>query len=274
LPLATEEVVPASPGPQETKSSSCCCCMQMGLEELWSRLEEPCSHARFSSFPVSRGLSTEGWWACSVEHQDATAATSAHCGNPALDATSRHHGQSGDLNLGPPVNPRHGRASSARLRAHCPRRGDEPRYCSIRANFAARVSQGGSYSACAWRMRCEIYLTTSSLATCSRQSVYDSEVLLWVIPSLKKGNRSALSTGACMSFGDASNGPDFDTDLSRNVNLIRLLALGKFDLALSQRLVQSSQLLAAHPRGRVPPGGSSAIFVVGSAVTFRIFERS
>ena len=47
----------------------------------------------------------------------------------------------------------------------------------VRANFAARVSQGGSYSAYAWRMRCEIYLTTSSLATCIRQSVYDSEVL-------------------------------------------------------------------------------------------------
>ena len=56
------------------------------------------------------------------------------------------------------------------------------RHCSrlvtgVRANFAARVSQGGSYSAYAWRMRCEIYLTTSSLATCIRQSVYVSEVL-------------------------------------------------------------------------------------------------
>jgi hypothetical protein len=47
----------------------------------------------------------------------------------------------------------------------------------VRANFAARVSQGGSYSAYARRMWCEIYLTTSSLATCIRQSVYDSEVL-------------------------------------------------------------------------------------------------
>ena len=46
----------------------------------------------------------------------------------------------------------------------------------VRVNFAARVSQGGSY-AYASRMWCEIYLTTSSLATCIRQSVYDSEVL-------------------------------------------------------------------------------------------------
>jgi hypothetical protein len=59
----------------------------------------------------------------------------------------------------------------------------------IRANFAARVSQGGFYSAYAWRMRCEIYLTTSSIATCTSiirklESVYDSEVrsisLLWL----------------------------------------------------------------------------------------------
>jgi hypothetical protein len=43
------------------------------------------------------------------------------------------------------------------------------------------------------------------------------------IPSLKKGNQSALL--ARMSFGHASNGPDFDTDSSRNVNLFRLIAL-------------------------------------------------
>ncbi len=43
---------------------------------------------------------------------------------------------------------------------------------------------------------------------------------------------------------------------------------GKFDLALFQRLVHSSQLLAAHPRGPLRH------YVVGSAVTFRIFERS
>jgi hypothetical protein len=34
-----------------------------------------------------------------------------------------------------------------------------------RRTFAARVSQGGSYSAYVWRMRCEVYLMTSSLAT-------------------------------------------------------------------------------------------------------------
>jgi hypothetical protein len=44
----------------------------------------------------------------------------------------------------------------------------------VRANFAARVSQGlrllHSVGAYARRMRCEIYLTTSSLATCIRIS--------------------------------------------------------------------------------------------------------
>ena len=105
----------------------------------------------------------------------------------------------------------------------------------VRANFAARVSQGGSYSTYARRMRCEIYLTTSSLATCIRQSVYDSEVLsisqlrLWDIctHTLAEKGESISVAGACMSFGhrDASNGPDFVTDLSRNVNLLRLIAL-------------------------------------------------
>ena len=103
----------------------------------------------------------------------------------------------------------------------------------VRANFAARVSQGGSYSAYARRMRCEIYLTTSSLATCIRQSVYDSEVLsisqlrLWDIctHTLAEKGESISVAGACMSFGHASNGPDFVTDLSRNVNLLRLIAL-------------------------------------------------
>ena len=129
----------------------------------------------------------------------------------------------------------------------------------VRANFAARRHggsqlEGGSYSAYgvhngggagrpyAWRMRCEIYLTTSSVATCIRQSllVYDSEVLsinslrLWALgghvtaipsESLKKRNQSVLLlrlplSGPCMGFRHASNGPDFDTELSRNVNLL------------------------------------------------------
>ena len=79
----------------------------------------------------------------------------------------------------------------------------------------------------------EIYLTTSSLATCIRQSVYDSEVLsinhlrLWAIctHTLAEKGESISVAGACMSFGHASNGPDFDTDSSRNVNLLRLIAL-------------------------------------------------
>ena len=141
----------------------------------------------------------------------------------------------------------------------------------VRANFAARVSQGGSYSAYARRMRCEIYLTTSSLATCIRQSVYDSEVLsinhlrLWAIctHTLAEKGESISVAGACMSFGHASNGPDFDTDSSRNVNFesvtLRLDRFGKFDLALFHRLVHSSQLLAAHPRGPL------RYYVVGSA---------
>jgi hypothetical protein len=68
-----------------------------------------------------------------------------------------------------------------------------------------------------------------------------------------------------MNFGHASNGPDFDTDLSRNVNLT-LDRFGKFDLALFQRLAESSQLLAVH---RVVLSDSSASFVIGAAVTFR-----
>jgi hypothetical protein len=74
--------------------------------------------------------------------------------------------------------------------------------------------------------------------------------------------------GACLSFGHASNGPDFDTDLSRDVESVSLIRFRKFDLALFQRLVQSSQTLAAS-------SWSSAMFVVasGPAVTFRIFER-
>ena len=40
----------------------------------------------------------------------------------------------------------------------------------------------------------------------------------------EKGESISVA-GACMSFGHASNGPDFDTDSSRNVNLLRLIAL-------------------------------------------------
>ncbi len=59
--------------------------------------------------------------------------------------------------------------------------------------FFTCVSQGGSYSTYVRRMRCEIYLTTWSLATYIRQAVYDSEVLpisllrLWAYPSLNRG---------------------------------------------------------------------------------------
>ncbi len=37
--------------------------------------------------------------------------------------------------------------------------------------------------------------------------------------------RSISVAGACMSFGHARNGPGFDTNLPRNVNLLRLLAM-------------------------------------------------
>jgi hypothetical protein len=47
------------------------------------------------------------------------------------------------------------------------------------------------------------------------------QLRLWAIPSLKRESISVA--GACMSFGHASNGPDFDTELSRNVNLLRLM---------------------------------------------------
>ncbi len=52
-----------------------------------------------------------------------------------------------------------------------------------------------------------------------------------------------------MSFSHASDGPDFDTDLSLEVNQLTLDRSGKFDLARFQRPVESSQLLAAHRRG-------------------------
>ena len=144
----------------------------------------------------------------------------------------------------------------------------------VRANFAARVSQGRSYSAYARRMRCEIYLTTSSLATCIRQSVYDSEVLsitgsqlrLWdkCTHTLAEKGESISVAGACMSFGHASNGPDFVTDLSRNVNLLRLIALASSSIVSKARSIKSA---ACGTSSR-----SSAIFVVGSAVTSRTFE--
>ncbi len=71
--------------------------------------------------------------------------------------------------------------------------------------------------------------------------------------TLAEKGESISVAGACMSCGHASNGPDFDTDLSRNVKSATLDRFGKFDLALFQRLVQSLashwQLLAAHPRG-------------------------
>jgi hypothetical protein len=87
-------------------------------------------------------------------------------------------------------------------------------------------------------MRCEIYLTTSSLAICIRQAVYDSEVLIdraihqqhdqliaVVGHTLAEDGESISVAGACMSFGQAGNGPDWDTDLPRSVSLLRLIAL-------------------------------------------------
>ncbi len=66
------------------------------------------------------------------------------------------------------------------------------------------------------------------------------------------GTISGYVAGACMSFGHASKGPDFVTDLSRLQRQSATLdRFGKFDLALFQRLVQSSQLLAAHPRSHL-----------------------
>jgi hypothetical protein len=43
--------------------------------------------------------------------------------------------------------------------------------------------------------------------------------------TLAEKGESISVAGACMRFGHASTGPDFDTDLSRNVNLLRLIAL-------------------------------------------------
>ena len=49
-----------------------------------------------------------------------------------------------------------------------------------------------------------------------------------------------------LAMGHASNGPDFDTDLSNDVDLLRLIASphGKLDLALSQGLVEKATALS------------------------------
>ena len=71
-----------------------------------------------------------------------------------------------------------------------------------------------------------------------------------------------------MNFGHASDGPDFDSDtdfkVSRNFNLLRFQdRFGKFDLALSQRLVESleSERLCCCTS---ESSWSSAMFLVGS----------
>jgi hypothetical protein len=75
-------------------------------------------------------------------------------------------------------------------------------------------------------------LTTLALAVrCSESITTGIQLRLSAtgIPSLKKGPESlAISVAdASMSVGHASNGPraDFDTDLSRTVNLLRLITL-------------------------------------------------
>ena len=72
---------------------------------------------------------------------------------------------------------------------------------------------------------------------------------------------------------------NLETDLPRDLNLLRLIAFGKFDLALFQRLVQSSQLLAAHHMIRVPVTVVLQmrylwLALSTASVPFRIFERS
>ena len=56
---------------------------------------------------------------------------------------------------------------------------------------------------------------------------------------------TALLAHVYMSLGHSSDGPDFDTDLSRNVSLLRLIAsnrFGEFDLALKGRFPALSVL--------------------------------
>jgi hypothetical protein len=63
-----------------------------------------------------------------------------------------------------------------------------------------------------------------------------------------------------MSFSHASNGPDFDTDLSiYDVDLLRLIASphGKFDLALSHGLVEKATALSQFKSGLGGPPLSS-----------------
>ncbi len=85
---------------------------------------------------------------------------------------------------------------------------------------------------------------------------FNIDQLLVVVPvghTLAEKGESISVAGACMSFRHARNSPEFDPGLSRikrpsQSQAAALDRYGKFDLALIQRLVRSSQLLAAHRR--------------------------
>jgi hypothetical protein len=84
-----------------------------------------------------------------------------------------------------------------------------PVWSPVFVRTSPRVSAKAALTAQAYarRMRCEIYLTTSSLATCICQSVYDSGVLsinylrLWAIctHTLAEKGESISVAGACMT---------------------------------------------------------------------------
>jgi len=96
---------------------------------------------------------------------------------------------------------------SAKAALTAPTRGE----CGVR--FISRLR--------AWR---HVFVNLYTTVRCYRSTICGCGPYAH-ISSLKKGNQSALLAHACMSFGHASNGPDFDTDSSRNVNLLRLIAL-------------------------------------------------
>jgi hypothetical protein len=106
-------------------------------------------------------------------------------------------------------------ATAARPRMLCsiPRMGASTHgECGVR--FISRLR--------AWR---HIFDNLYTTVRCYRSTI--GQLRLWDIctHTLAEKGESISVAGACMSFGHASNGPDFDTDSSRNVNLLRLIAL-------------------------------------------------
>ena len=100
---------------------------------------------------------------------------------------------------------------SAKAALTAPTRGE----CGVR--FISRLR--------AWR---HVFVNLHTTVRCYRSTNCGCGPYARVHTLAEKGESISVtcaSCSACMSFGHASNGPDFDTDSSRNVNLLRLIAL-------------------------------------------------